>query len=116
VVLAEESVGAPTRQKCRMLLLQVFDDALENGHVRQNPVSVGRSGRRGIKGPDPKPARTLSAPEIVSVVEAARKRSLTDAVLIQLMYFGGLRIGEAFALQARDVDLARAEVTVQRSV
>jgi integrase len=116
VVLESKGVGSATRQKVRMLLHRTFDEAMENGDVRANPLSLGRRGKKGIQNPNPKKARTLSLEEIRRVVEVARTRSATDSLVIELMFFAGLRIGEVMGLQARDVKLADHELTIERTL
>jgi integrase/recombinase XerD len=54
--------------------------------------------------------RSLSLGEVERLIEAANgttPRSLRDGALIELLYGGGLRVGEAVALQRGDVDLER---------
>jgi len=111
--MESRSVGAATRQKCRSILYRLFEEALENGEVARNPVAV--AGTR-VSMPQPKKARVLSPEEVRRVLEAAEKFSSTDVLAIELLFFLGLRIGEAAGLQARDVDLARSEITIARTV
>jgi integrase/recombinase XerD len=52
--------------------------------------------------------RSLSLSEVERLIEAANgtaPRSLRDRALIELLYGGGLRVGEAVALERGDVDL-----------
>jgi integrase/recombinase XerD len=54
--------------------------------------------------------RSLSLGEVERLIEAANgttPRSLRDRALIELLYGGGLRVGEAVALQRGDLDLER---------
>jgi len=59
--------------------------------------------------------RSLSPAEIERLIEAANgvtPRSLRDRALVELLYGAGLRVGEASALDVRDVDLHRGDVKV----
>jgi integrase/recombinase XerD len=54
--------------------------------------------------------RSLSLGEVERLIEAANgttPRSLRDRALIELLYGGGLRVGEAVGLQRGDLDLER---------
>jgi site-specific recombinase XerD len=70
----------------------------------------------------PKPRRrlvveVLTAAEVDALMRACNRRApsgLRDRALIALLFGTGLRIGEALALRAMDVDLDQCEVRVQR--
>ena len=112
--LERAGVGAPTRAKCRTILHRVLNEAVENGEIPSNPVAA--RGTRVKQGQRHK-ARTLTAEEFRRVMEAANELSgPSDALAIEVMFMLGLRIGEMAGLQARDFDLGRSEVTVQRTV
>jgi integrase len=86
----------------------------KNQEIGPNPVSA--RGTR-VKLPQRKKARILSADEVSSLVEAARKVSGEgDALAIETMCLLGLRIGEMAGLQARDVDLVAREIVIRRTV
>lgn len=107
-------VGAATRQKCRSILHRVLQEAVENGELATNPAAA--PGTR-VKLPQPKKARILTPVELASLVEAAgRVGSPSDALAIETMFFLGLRVGEMAGLQARDIDAAAEEITIQRTV
>jgi integrase len=112
--LQKKGAGAPTRQKCRTILLRLFEEAVENGEVAANPVSA--RGTR-VKMPQPKKARVLTSQEVDRLVEAARRiANPSDALAIETLFFLGLRIGELAGLQARDVDKDRGEIVIRRTV
>jgi integrase len=112
--LERQGVGAPTRAKCRAILHRVLEEAVENGEIASNPVSArGTRVRLGQR----RKARVLSADEVRRVILAAGQVSGPgDALAVEVMFVLGLRIGEMAGLQARDVDLRRFEITVQRTV
>lgn len=90
------------------LLSQVMKAAVDND-------LIGRSPCRGIKLPrlpegDPV---ILERDQADALITAARP---AHDVLISLLYFGGLRIGEAFALRRRCWDSASRTLSVRESV
>ncbi len=60
------------------------------------------------------PAEVLSAEEVRALVEACGNTwaGRRDAALIVLMYRSGLRVGEALALRACDIDAQRSSIRV----
>jgi integrase/recombinase XerD len=80
------------------------------GARRDNPAAGLELPRRRRKLP-----RTLSAGEAMRLIEAApgtTPRSLRDRSLVELLYGGGLRIGEALGLEKGSVDLENRLVRV----
>jgi integrase len=112
--LEREGIGPATRHKCRSILGTIFAEAFENGEVAHNPVAA--RGTR-VKLPQRKRARILSAAEVGRVVQAAAELfGESDALAIEAMFTLGLRIGEMAGLQVRDLDFARRELTIRRTV
>jgi len=112
--LERDGIGAATRVKCRAILHRILEEAVENGEIPSNPASA--RGTR-VKLPQPKRARVLTTEEVAQVLAAAGSHaSPTDALAIEAMFFLGLRIGEMAGLQARDLDVKKREVTIQRTV
>jgi integrase/recombinase XerC len=60
---------------------------------------------------EPRPARSPKARSPAAEARA-RLRALRDRALVELLYGAGLRVGEAVALDVRDVDLLGREVRV----
>jgi integrase len=90
------------------VLGQVLDAAQEYGHVGSN---AARGRRRRLK--VAKPRRTwLELDEVRSLLSAA---ATDHRPLLATMILAGLRVGEACALRWRDVDLARAKLTVRKA-
>jgi integrase len=95
------------RQSYR-LLSQIMNSAVENELIAASPC-------RGVK----LPRMPLTEPHILSRADAdaiiANARPPHD-LLIALLAYGGLRIGEAFALRRRCIDLERGTVTVEENL
>jgi integrase len=90
------------------VLAQVLDSAQEYGHITSN---AARGRRRRLK--PAKPRRTwLELDEVRSLLDAAGQ---DHRPLLATMTLAGLRVGEACQLRWRDVDLARAQLTVQKA-
>jgi site-specific recombinase XerD len=61
------------------------------------------------------PAEVLTGDEVKALIKACSNRAPTgirNRALLALLYRGGLRIGEALALQAKDVDASKGAVRV----
>jgi integrase len=93
-------------------LAQILDLAVEYGHLPANPA---RGRRRRL--PKTKPRRPFVEPEqLMCLLRAAE--GLYDGrgrPLLGVLAGAGLRIGEALALQRRDVNLARGTLTIRQS-
>jgi site-specific recombinase XerD len=64
-----------------------------------------------------RPIETLPEEQVITLIKAASGRSpsgVRNRALIAVLYYAGLRIGEALALRVRDVDLERGQVEVLR--
>jgi integrase len=95
------------RQAYRVLS-QLMAAAVDNGLVATSPC-------RGIR----LPRMPQTEPHILTPVEASRLERAAAAphdVLVALLAFGGLRIGEAFALRRGDFDLVNRLVTVDENL
>ena len=94
-----------------------FNASLSNavmlGWIRTNPA-------RGVELPKSRSTEKvfLNYREVERLTLAAKVRSgqLSDAVMIELMAYAGLRPGEAVALQVGDVDLPARRIKVRRTV
>lgn len=89
-------------------LAQILEEAVEYGHLDRN---VARGRRRRVKGT--RPARSWVEPEqLPSLLDAADRQRRP---LLATLAGAGLRVGEAVALDWRDINLATATLTVRRS-
>lgn len=89
-------------------LAQILEVAVEYGHIERNPAK-GR--RRRVKGTEPR--RSWVEPEQLPALLDAAKPNMR--ALIATLAGAGLRIGEACALDWRDVNLATGTLTVGKS-
>jgi integrase len=110
--LSEGVLGPNSVNRMIAQLALIFEYAIEAGHVGSNPAA-GR--RRRVKGMTPR--RTFFWPEqLPALLRAAKGRySGRGRALVGVLAVAGLRIGEALALEWRDVNLARSELVVRRS-
>ena len=104
--LREGRLGAAQINKTLKLLAQIFDMTMEYELVdRANPA---RGRRRRVKAP--KPRRTWVEPEqLLALIEAA---DTYHRPILATLAGAGLRIGEALALDWRDVNLATGTLIV----
>ncbi len=93
------------------MLKRVLDRAVLDRAIPINPCVGPR--RPPAPAADQGPAGALPA-EVEELATAAPDAS--DRLLIRLLAYAGLRIGEALALRRRDVDLERKLLTVRESV
>jgi integrase len=91
--------GRERISKAAKLLSQVFDKAAHQGKVSRNPVTGLESPQRERKAIIP------ASPEKVEAIRAflLEEERMGDATLVSLMAYGGLRMGEALALQWPDL-------------
>jgi integrase len=108
--LAEGKIAPAQINKCLKRLAQILDLACDYELIVANPAA-SKGGRRRVK--EPPPQRTMIQPEqLMSLLESAPKR---HRPILALMAATGLRVGEACALDWRDIDLGSKTLTVQAS-
>ena len=102
---------APGTIKTRFVNVRsVFRAAVRDGMVATDPTARVRLPRQRKR----EAAMTIPAPEVVRrILEAADSRF---RAFVGRCAFAGLRLGEAAALQVRDVDFLRREIHVRRQV
>lgn len=105
--LGEKGVGAATISATYRLLRTVLNKAVLAELISRNPCI-------GIRTPKACPGEMhfLSAEEVARLAAAVPERC---EALIYLLAYGGLRIGEAAALQVADLDLLRGRVSINKS-
>lgn len=102
--------GSATASRAYRLLHAVFATAEEDNLVPVNPCRIrGASARKAAERP------VLSIPEVLSLADEVPPRY---EALVHLLVWSGLRIGEASALQRRDLDLTpgRASLSVRERI
>lgn len=100
--------GFATVARAYRLLRAVYTTAVEDDLVTSNPCRIkGASSGNAAERP------VLSIPEVLALAEEVPDRY---EALVQLLVWSGLRIGEAAALQRRDLDLTPgyASLSVRR--
>jgi integrase len=108
---AREGRLAPSQiNKTLKRLAQVLELAVDYGHLPRNPAA-SKGGRRRVK--EPQPHRAWVEPEqLIALLDAAPRG---HRPLLATLAGAGLRVGEACALDWRDLDLATGTLTVQES-
>jgi integrase len=109
--LIEQGVSASKVIESVGVLKRVLDRAVRDKAIPVNPCDQ----RSNTLPKRPKTDRPVLIPTEVEWLAAAMP-SEADRVLVRLLAYGGLRIGEAFALRWTDVDLTRQTMTIRESV
>lgn len=98
-----------TLRKVQVVLSSILNEGVELGLLRDNPAARLRL---------PSPPRTemtiLTAEEIKALADAIPRAS--DRLAIYVAAYCGLRAGELWALQRRDIDLLHNRLHVQRAL
>lgn len=98
-----------TCEQIKLTLRQIFQAAVRDNIIRMNPVE-GITMPRHIR----EEKRALNALE-KKAIKAAEFDEMEGA-FIYLLYGTGMRPGEAYALTWRDIDFAKNEVTINKSI
>jgi integrase len=118
--VAEGRLGAESINKTLTRLGQVLELAVERELIPRNPVRVNPR-RRKLR--VPRPSRTfIEHPAHVELLLASvtperganpERRAVRSRALLGVLVLAGLRVGEATALQWRDVNLAAGQLHVR---
>jgi integrase len=115
----EAELSVTSINKTLTRLAQILEVAVEYELIGRNPAK-GR--RRRLKATRPRPVHLDSAEQVQALLDAARaldadpeSKTAGRHALVATLAFAGLRVGEACALQWRDVDLAAGRLTVGRA-
>jgi integrase len=103
-----EGLGASRIRQAYRLLSQILRSAAENDLIAATPC-------RGIK----LPRMPQTEPHVLSQAEAERliaHASPPHDLLIAVLAYGGLRIGEAFALRRRSIDMQAGALVISESL
>lgn len=106
--LTARGLSASRVRHSLIVLSQVMAAAVEDGLVDSNPCTGVRPPR--LRQTEP---RILTPPEVAELHAAIRE---PYGLLVDLLAYGGLRIGEAFALRRRCVDLNAQSLVVDESL
>ncbi len=96
--------GSATVARAYRLLHSVMQTAEDDELIARNPCRL-----KGASAGRPAERPTLSTPEVESLAAEVPERY---AALVQVLVWSGLRIGEAAALQRRDLDLREGAATL----
>ncbi len=99
----------------RGVLLGIFRRAVTAGQLSRNPAEAIR-GRLGREDREVRQAEWLTEPELTAFLGVAAEREPRYYPFFLTVASTGLRIGEALALQAGDVDLERGKIAIRRAI
>ena len=109
--MSESGVSATKVIEAVGVLRRLLDRAVRDKAIPSNPCAL-----RSVTLPKrPQVERLVLSPAEVERLAKAMKNE-RDRVLVRLLAYGGLRVGEAFALRWSDVDLENKTLTVRQSV
>jgi len=93
----------------KAVLTGVFKNAYTNGIIDRDPSAtlVRPSAQKESK-------RALTQAEVIAVLEVGRTHP--EGMILLILYYTGLRIGEALGLQWRDVDFKERVLSVNRDI
>jgi integrase len=106
--LSARGLSASRVRHALVVLSQVMAAAVEDGLIASNPCTGVRPPR--LRQTEP---HILTPAQVAALHDAIR---LPYGLLVDLLAYGGLRIGEAFALRRRCVDLEARAVVVEESL
>ena len=96
-------------------LSEMFNHAVEDGHVNRNPCIRIMRTTREEKGKQQQKVDFLTRAELASLLATCREHFAPAYPFVLLIARTGLRIGEAVALQWHDIDFHGRFLTVQRN-
>ena len=102
-----------TVRQMRVILHQIFDLAVEDGHMKTNPTN---SKRLYIAARKEQKRRALEDAEINAIIKGIPCLKSEDGALLALLLFTGMRRGEVLALRWEDINWKKRLISVQRSV
>lgn len=100
------------RSVVRIVMGGVLDHAVDEGCITANPMGKVVTPRTADEDDD---MVFLTIPEVEKLADAAGERNPLDALIIRWQAYTGMRIGETFALQVRDLDLQRHRARVRHT-
>lgn len=125
VFLENKNVGLETRRKIRGILYQYFENEFENTPMRNPldkvPITIKKdedlviNPEEYFSGKDYKAVPVEHRQAFLEALDNEKKNKFFKP-LCYLMYFSGIRIGEALALQWKDFDFKRRYFLVYKAV
>jgi len=114
-VLARKPLARNSVRNILATLRTILNEALEDGYISKNPASKLK--RFMPSNYDPRAAmQALEEEQVGRLLKAAEKHLPDHALMIRLLFYTGVRQGEAFGLQWGDIDFTRKVVHVRRSI
>ena len=107
--LDRQGFGYETKNRVRIMLLDIFDKALMDSYVNRNPVK----GIRLLRD-EKKEIRVLTKEEQVEFFECAAGTFYFNLFVVAVET--GLRPGELYALTPKDIDLKKREISVNKTL
>lgn len=106
------SKSKSTVRQMSILLHQIFDMAVEDGHMRMNPTESKR-----LALPSRKSSReALEAADVKDILKSLDKLEERERVLMGLFLFTGMRRGEVLGLRWENIDWEKKLVNVEQAV
>lgn len=99
-----------TQKKVLQVARAVFSVAVENGMIARSPIG-DKVKAGGAKPAEKKPLTRPQSDALLQAVEGTRAH-----LLVSVLLYAGLRIGEALGLMWSDVDFKEGTITVNRSI
>ena len=110
--LCDEGKSAETIKKIRTIIKPAFEYAVDEGKMPRNPINK-RTKINTKKGAHHKALPYEQSQEIKSRLNELKGR---ERLLMALLCFTGLRIGEALGLRWEDIDFVRKEIHLERGI
>jgi integrase len=107
--LGEEGCSAGTAKKIHTVLSSILDEGVELRMLRSNPAA-----RLRVQAPERRDMTILTATEVRTLADSLPRAQ--DKLAVYVAAYTGLRAGELWALQRRDVDVAHRRLLVERTL
>jgi integrase len=98
-----------TANKVTFILKSIFKDAMVDGIALRDPTLTMKQ-----RSKEPPIRRALTDQEAKALLTCAEKRH--DGLIVQLLYYTGLRPGEAYGLQWKHLDMEKKIITVDQQL
>ena len=118
-ILLDQGYSVDTAKKCKHLLNQFFEYAIDNKWVLINPtLKVKIKGRRNVYEVDTQEKYKALPPEIRDRFLQVLNKDEANFIkpLCICLMFAGLRIGEAIALKWQNIDFNNKTIKVERAI